>query len=195
MLTQAREAIRQCEEQLRTLMAEASADGKYDDVDTIMDWARKLRDLAGGSGTQTAPSASSSKRKSSVQARKSTRRAAGKARGYPQFLRSRDDLLKIGWSKKEKKEYQHRAPWSVVESLCRTIAAQKSEDFTSEDLLPLLADDGDEVPSYQSYLSIAWLRDTGLIAKDGRQGYHAVGKTDLLKKAKIAWENLPEKSS
>ena len=52
-----------------------------------------------------------------------------------------------------------------------------------EDVLPLVYEGGKEIPSYQAYLALAWLRSVEAITKDGRDGYRA----DL---SKLSDENL-----
>ncbi|MDC0273973.1 hypothetical protein OAK91_04495 [Planctomycetaceae bacterium] len=195
MLKKARKSIQDCEQQLRSIMAEASEAGMYDDVDVIMDWARKLNELAREDSSNEGEDQHSGDLPKSGERRKDKKRSNGRRKkNYPRFLRSRDELLKVGWSKKDKREYLHRAPWSAVELLCLSIMGCKEDDFTSEDVLPLVTDQGDEFPSYQSYLCLAWLRDSELISKEGRQGYHVHQRPGLLNNAKEAWKNLPRKT-
>lgn len=197
MLSKAQKALRNCEERLRSLVAEAAAAGQYDVVNTITEWARTVGSLAESSGCQHTVEAESEnqlKVTEVVVADVLMRRPKSKENSaYPRFARSRTELVKIGWSKKEKKEYLHRAPWPVLELLCQQLNTRGSDEFTSDDVLPLLEGDGVEVPSYQSYLCLAWLRDSGLIIKDGRQGYLVPQGVDLLEEAAKAWKDLPHK--
>lgn len=197
MLSKAHDALKKCEESLRGLVAEAAAAGQYDAVETITEWARTLGRLRGGCEAEGIPEQSEEVEQPvavSVAGSASKRPSSSKARSaYPRFARSRTELVKIGWSKKEKKEYLHRAPWGVVELLCQRLKSWGSKEFTSEDILPLQGSDGVEVPSYQSYLCLAWLRDSGLITKEGRQGYFVPRGLDLLVETSKAWKNLPPK--
>ena len=96
-----------------------------------------------------------------------------KAAKYPRFLRDGTRLIKVGWSKKKKGEYLHRVPkevvFTVVEHLERNVRAESL--FEIENLCPILTDSGEEVPSYQIYVIVAWLRQAGVIEKKGRDGY------------------------
>ncbi len=212
MLDRAVEAVRQCETQLRSLIAEASAAGDYDAVDRLAAWARTL----GALRSQETPSISSSGTDIPVGAligpgtlgRFSTRSTAGLSdsasptqknrttakRGakqdYPRFSRQRNDLVKTGWSKKDKQEYQHRAPWSVVEALARRLNDQRGKVFTTDDIFPLTNADGTDIPSYQAYLCLAWFRFEGLVVQDGRQGYYVSADTDVLTTARAYWNSL-----
>ena len=98
----------------------------------------------------------------------STKRGA-----YPRFLRDQDNLVKIAWSKKKRKPYEHRAPKVIIHELLAAVRKQKGEGklLQAADVLPLTHGNSEEYPSYQPYLALTWLRQAGLIAKRGRSGY------------------------
>jgi hypothetical protein len=110
---------------------------------------------------------------------------------YPHYLRDGERLVKRAWSKKERQPYEHRAPREVVDVLLNNIQKARGDrkPFEALDIMPLSKADGEEYPSYQSYLALGWLRHVGAIAK-GREGY-------LLKKGWTAervakeWDTLP----
>jgi hypothetical protein len=91
---------------------------------------------------------------------------------YPKFLREGQSLVKIGWSKSDKKPYEHRAPKRVLDVLVAALLelGQGGRRFTTDELLPL-RDGKDDIPSYQAYLTLAWLRAEHLVRQHGRQGY------------------------
>ena len=97
--------------------------------------------------------------------------------GYPRFMAQGESLIKIGWSKKSKAEYQHKAPWDVVNLVARSTAKAKENGslVTFDDFTPLTDKDGNEVPNYQVYLALAWFRDAGLVDQEGRNGYKVDG--------------------
>lgn len=196
MLEQAVEAIRECESRLRHLMAQASAAGQYDEVATLMLWAKSIAATIDSDNqsemavTPDAVAADSDVPSKPVAARRRT--AKSNRSQYPQFCRFRNELLKTGWSKKKKKEYQHRASRQVVDLLCSQLEEFKGKDFTSEELLPLVSEDGLEVPSYQAYLCLAWFRETGMIAKNGRHGYFLDKNINLKAALEQHWKLLPE---
>ena len=101
-------------------------------------------------------------------AKKTTKKA-----GYPRYERSGDKLVKVGWSKKHKDQYEHRAPRAAVIAVARQLSGQvkANEVFEVPDILPVADPSGGEVPSYQVYLVLGWLRDAGAIEKKGRDGY------------------------
>lgn len=123
---------------------------------------------------------------------KARRRAAG-AGEYPKFFRDREELVKVGWSKRERAIYQHKAPKRVlfllVEALKRI--GQNGDRFSMEQVLPLHDPLNDsDVPSYQAYLSLAWLRVEEIIVQHGRQGYALPKDTDIAAMAEARWRQL-----
>lgn len=99
------------------------------------------------------------------------KRKSGK-QGYPRFERNGDRLVKLGWSKKDKAVYEHRASKDVVAIVSTHLAeVPHGEIFRMDDKLPVELADGSVIPLYQAYLVLAWLRDCGHIDKRGKDGY------------------------
>lgn len=94
-------------------------------------------------------------------------------RDYPRFERDGDKLIKVGWSKKSREEYEHRAPRAAVLAFAEHVGANtvKGKTFVIEELLPVHDAAGEELPGYQVYLALAWLRQVGVVEKKGRDGY------------------------
>ncbi|MBI5851771.1 MAG: hypothetical protein HZB39_12205 [Planctomycetes bacterium] len=100
------------------------------------------------------------------------RRPLGK-RDFPRFERDGDKLVKLGWSKKNRAQYEHKAPRPAVVAVVQQMARVVKPDhvFGIESLLPVTDAAGEEVPGYQVYLTMAWLRSLGAVQKKGRDGY------------------------
>jgi hypothetical protein len=121
------------------------------------------------------------------------RRSKAAKSDYPKFHREGESRVKLGWSKSEGKPYEHRAPRSVLRALVRAFvrAGAGGEHFTMEGLLPLKDQaDGTEIPDYQAYLTLAWLRSVGLIMQHGRQGYSLLEGADLERETDRQWNDL-----
>ena len=117
-----------------------------------------------------------------------TARSQRRVKKYPRYERDGNRLVKIGWSKKKRKKYLHKADVQIVVALVEKIRADKGEDvwFTAPEILPINIEGATEsVPNYQSYLALAWLRFEGIIAKQGRDSY-------LLKSGSPSGEELVE---
>lgn len=102
-------------------------------------------------------------------------------------------LVKIGWSKKERGEYVHKAPKAGLLAIARRAeeVGREGRMFTTDELLPVRIGSGeDELPGYQGYLCLAWLREIGLVATHGREGYSVVGD-DLSGSVNRIWDTLP----
>jgi hypothetical protein len=203
-IAEAIQALKDCEARIRKLLADAAAGGNYEDVRRMASLAEAVSHLANG----RADSASKAPIRSPISSRDGgkTRRATAKrtgrtskrlarkpGSGYPRFYRRQQDLIKIGWSKRQKNEYQHKAPrgvFDLVVSVLGSIGAQK-EMFTSEDLLPVADPDGNEVPAYQVYICLAFLRSVNLVEQHGRQGYSVVDTDSFSERASTEWNSLP----
>jgi hypothetical protein len=122
-------------------------------------------------------------------------RRRGKKSGYPKFFRHDDWLIKVGYSRSEG-EYEHKCPKSVLNLLTEVLtkAGANGAMFSMSDVLPLTNADGSEVPSYQVYLCLNWLRDSELVQEHGRRGYSILKSTNLQVSVQARWGQLPPSS-
>ncbi len=129
-------------------------------------------------------------------ARPAKSRRASITAHFPRFERDGERLVKVGWSKKRREEYEHRAPREVVETFARVlwVTARPGNTFTMETILPVHDSSGDELPSYQSYLSLAWLRSAGALEKRGRDGYDLVLPDMTSSTFAKLWNKLPQRA-
>lgn len=182
-IEKANRILRQTERRLAQFVGDAVSQSRYDEAVTLTMLTKAVAGLIDGTATNgsskteietsdSLPSTSANKRRR----RKARKRVSAKA-GYPRFMAQGDSLIKIGWSKKSKAEYQHKAPWDVVYQVARSAAKAKANGslVTFDDFTPLMDKDGNEVPNYQVYLSLAWFRDSGLVDQEGRNGYKIDG--------------------
>lgn len=211
ILTKAVEVCHSAEKAMRELMQGAIVAGEYRDLPTLARIAEQMSQMAaklalnpeatGVSPVHSATVPATSPRESgrasdrlvkqSGQPKPTGRSAKAE---YPKFRRDCDKLVKIGWSKSTKSPYEHRAPIRVAKALLKAIVAVqgKTRVFTVDALLPI-ADplDGTEIPGYQVYLSLAWLRKEGIVRQHGREGYSLLVKSELEKLVEDRWNVLP----
>jgi hypothetical protein len=114
---------------------------------------------------------------------------------FPRFERDGDKLVKLGWSKRDERIYEHRAPRDIVFTVSSAIAGKVKPKsvFTMDQILPINDEAGHEIPSYQAYLALAWLRSLGIVNRKGKEGYRlAIGTLDgpTLKRL---WTAVPER--
>ena len=105
--------------------------------------------------------------------------------------------MKVGWSKKKRKEYEHRAPQRIVEAFVRhlTNTIKIGRTFTMEQILPVPdLVNGGEIPAYQSYLTLAWLNEIGAVVKKGRHIYSAKEETQIYNAVLLSWNSLSVRS-
>jgi predicted lipid-binding transport protein (Tim44 family) len=185
--------------ELRELIHRALAEGHYSDVAEIARIADGVARLAPGddkpqTDDQMQPSAppNTVSRPASILHDRRVRTS----RAFPRFEREADKLVKIAWSKKDRAEYEHKAPHHVVDALLQAIRSRKGEGakFEAPDVLPLKdPKTRREVPSYQSYLALAWLRHEGVVMKYGRDGYALKTTAATPEHLSELWEALPSR--
>lgn len=199
LLAKGAEVVRAAESSLRELIQTAVVEGQYDRVAVLARWAEQLAQI-GGNGSDRANDAQDSavsrhgraKVSSGVKARRSSRGKRARSK-YPIFRRSGDNLIKIAWSKASKSEYQHQSPKAVVLALLQKMLEAQNDDalITMDNVLPLSTNDQPEVPSYQSYACLAWLREIGVVEQHGRQGYSVVAEAAARELVETSWGELP----
>lgn len=195
-IERATQSLRASEASLRELVAEAAKTGDYETVRRLTDCAEALAAMASNLAAPAPATRAGCPEPADCAAALAGRaRSRRKATEYPKFFRRGDDLLKVGWSKREKKEYQHKAPRKAVSLVAAAIAkaANGKRLVTTDDFMPL-ADPADrsEVPDYQAYVCLAWLRKEGLVKQQGRQGYKVPEPATLQAVVDSKWALLPE---
>lgn len=125
------------------------------------------------------------------------REAGHGTRKYPRFARQGDKLVKIGWSKKDRRPYEHKAPSELIEVVREQLLkhAKAKGDFGMDQVLPMLDAAGRDVPSYQAYLVLAWFRALGLVEKMGKDGYRLDRGGLVDSKLRAEWNALTKKES
>lgn len=204
-IAKTRELLGHTESKLVGLSAEATAQRDYDMAGRLLATAQTIKRLLEQYGpSDDAPHATTNGitgAKVSVAAENSgpklatnSRRKAKRLGTYPRFFRSGDKLVKVGWSKKDKAEYDHKCPKSVLSCLVSSFLSigGRSKRFSMDEVLPLSDPaDGSELPTYQIYVALAWLRSVGLVEQHGRQGYSVRKGQHLSTKVEEEWNNLP----
>lgn len=201
--------LTQCEGSLRDLAAKALGEADYSAVRYLTEIAEAVSLLKRRIPTTDRPqfqecpltNGSSSGGSSPTGGNSAGRKVGTKvkgARAYPKFFRQGERLVKVGWSKKAREEYEHRTPRQAVVAFAwhLTSRVQPGRVFAMDGLLPVPDPaTGDEIPAYQAYVTLAWLREAKAIEKKGRDGY--VLRVDSLADGGLdqLWDHLPERSA
>jgi exo-beta-1,3-glucanase (GH17 family) len=110
-------------------------------------------------------------------------------------VRHGNSLVKIGWSKREKRPYQHRVSRKSLDAVVAAVkrAGADGKVFTVDNVLPVTdPSDGAPVSDYLVYVGLAWLKQVGLVDQHGRQGY-SIPKVEILTETvEAAWQQLPK---
>lgn len=188
------EVVQIAEASLRALMQTAVNEGQYGGVAALAKWAEQLAQIIRNSPAErrdlpVKPGHSTTRRSGR---RTLERPKRGKSK-YPIFRRIGDALVKIAWSKASKSEYQHQAPKEVVVALFRKMQTlgHGEELIAMDAVLPLVMEDGQEVPAYQIYVCLAWLRATGAVKQYGRKGYSLDVRSNPTDVIQQRWSELP----
>jgi len=190
------------EEQLRKVMSEAANKGDYSAVMQLTAWAQKLSELGETYETPTSGKAmkvaiiDNHTQRTSGKSKKRVAKRGRSSNLYPKFYKRGENLIKVGWSKRLKKEYQHSSPNRYLLLLGRKLGDIPGSNklITMDDVFPIIdSSDESEVPGYQVYLCFAFLKKLELIRPHGRQGYSLeTPAADLLGRIKAAWLKLED---
>jgi len=176
---EARDVLVQAEAALKELMARGLKEQRYAELAYIARLAEGVaRLIDDGPHSQSSTPAIRPNRPNPRAAPAPTptpskKKPPSRGSSYPRFERDGDKLVKVGWSKKQKAEYEHRAGRETVIAFIRHLTSHVTEGhvFTVENLLPVPDGSGGEVPTYQVYLALAWLKSEQAVEKKGRDGY------------------------
>ena len=185
----------EADQRLRQAIADAATAGDLEGVDMARNAAGRLRQMINGLDSSedgpintSAQSSAGPGKASKPQPRMRTKKKSK----YPKYEVRGEFLCRIGWSKKDRKEYEHKVARSVYEdtiSVIETLAHDLSGPITADQIIRKVNKlSAEAVPNYQIYVVIGVLRDNRDISQMGRQGYNIPQK--LRDKAVARWETL-----
>lgn len=161
------------------IIAVAAASGDYAAIDHARAVAERLRDInkdMDAMAKMVEPS-----QPASTKTRRKAQKTTPKKGKYPRFHIADESLYKVGWSKKKGDEYVHRVPIGTVKNisgaltqLSATQGPVSSEQILDSDFLK----DAGNPPSYQVYTVLAFLKERGVIASTGREGFRLTSNID-----------------
>lgn len=163
---------------VQVIAAEALKDNDYSGLAGVAAIAGQLEAVL--SETKTAPASPNviaeiaTRKRPQKRKAKPKRKATREPAKEPEFYRGENEIIKVGRSKSGDGTYEHRASYDVASRLIRELSKTQSPEvlIRMDDLMPRLGKiKGSVVPSYQSYLCLAWMRSEGLVIQHGRRGY------------------------
>lgn len=205
---QARGVLISAELSIRGLITTAADSQDYEAVADLAELAQTLSSLAStnrflraeaarkeaglGPKLEDGASATETPRKKRRTKSKKSRKKGGVAKDYPKYHTERDRLVKIGWSKKHRDTYEHRAPKEAVAAVVDQLnqKAASGRAVTVEEIGSVHLTDGSEVPTYQIYMTIAWLLVIHQLEKEGRDGYRLDSSLSTIDLSQV-WASTP----
>ena len=170
--------LSRAESDLRGLIAEAAKSGDYQGVDSSRTAASRIGQMIleiSSEADKANPAVAKLASHTGLSPEVRTKARAKKSE-YPRFFVRKGVLYKVGWSKKDKKEYVHKIPKDAFDRTIAAMASLAESDstlITSEQIVERTEHNGTPVPIYQVYLALALFRDRGLVNRQGREGYAA----------------------
>lgn len=204
-LNSARSVLVAAEAELKDIVKDALTRGNYTEVSVIVATAKSISELRrslgepldGGdepnssyTGNATRSPDAVTPPSNSLPSIAATRQQAHEKLDYPRFERHAKRLVKLGWSSKDRRVYEQRAPYETVEEICRRFIEKSGSRriLRIEKLLPMKTAAGDEIPSYQVYLVLKWLQQHDVVERQGKEGY-LVAQADF--DLKSLWDRTP----
>ncbi len=193
--------IDEAEKQLRPLIAASASKGEYELTRRLSLAAEKLKTICSEMAGINITSFSANSNHLIIKYREKQKRGQlhttsnrESKKDYPKFLRRNNSLFKIGWSKKKKQEYEHKVPREAYDQtveLLNEIAGADNKIITVEQFLEYLNSRTQiEIPVYQVYVTIALLRQHGLVEKCGREGYRVIDHNNLIELSRQIWDKI-----
>jgi len=185
------------ETKLQELIVEAAHSCEYDIARMSSDIATQIRQMK-VSFPLDHSIASALPSGSAVTTQSTDKRSTGSHRKnrYPQYEIRNETLIRIGWSKKERKEYSHKVSRILfdrtVEAMDLLFRSPKTP-IPADKIMDRVTQLGSEpAPAYQVYLVIGCLRESKCIKQCGREGYTA--GPNLKHNANDLWTQILSKS-
>lgn len=190
-------SLAETERTLVGLANEAGAARDYDQAASLIELARKIKQLGEqfrGTASKVAEAPNPLGASLKIQRAPGSKlpiRSRNKLGQYPRFVREGESLVKIGWSKSQRAEYEHKSPKRLLAVLCESLTSANGKRVLMDKVLPLKDPvTGAAFPDYQSYVCLAWLKTAGLVTQHGRQGYSLPKGIELGKSVEAHWANL-----
>ncbi len=154
------------------VIAAAAASGDYATIDRARAIAERLRDISRDTSAEAKVAVAPSP--VYMRTQRKARKKTPKKGEYPRFNVADGSLFKVGWSKKKGDQYVHRVPISTVKNISgalEQLSAAQGPVSTEQILESKFLKDAGNPPSYQVYVVLAFLKERGIIASTGREGF------------------------
>lgn len=188
------QSLRQCERKMRLAISEAAVAAEPQRLNQLVGWLADIQRIIKEADTHAHAVATAAA--PSMTPRQSTPTPKQSSRDYPKFFRDGDNLVKVGWSKRLREEYTHKAPKAAVFATAAAIneAGAGRKRVVMEQIVPIRDLHGSSiVPDYQAYITLAWLRKLNFVVQHGRQGYTLANGSLNDEPVEKLWNSVPSR--
>lgn len=191
------DVLNRTELELQEVIASAAKGGDYKLIDLARRYAVQIHEMQTALNNSTNNPVSKAELKEDapkVQMQASdistSKKKKKKKSHYPKYEIEHNSLSRIGWSKKGKKEYSHKASksiYSLTVAAMEKLSKASAGPFMAEDIIAKVNDTADQpIPAYQIYVVIGYLKDRECIQQIGREGYNI--PTDIKEQSNSMWK-------
>jgi hypothetical protein len=178
--------LREAELAIRKLSSDAIGEGQYETASRLIGLSVRLAGLV----SESAAGGVTHGLAVAGQERAQPVNGGGVRKEYPLFERRGQELVKVGWSKTDGAEYEHGAPWVLVEAIVERLDGIGGMKRCFESGTLLAVGEALSAPAYQVYVVLAWLRNLGLVEANGRKGYFLPAGRQLGAAVQAKWLEL-----
>ena len=188
------QSLRQCERKMRLAISEAAVAAEPQRLNQLVGWLTDIQRIIKEADIHVHATAAAAQPPTTP--RQSTPTPKQSFRDYPKFFREGDNLVKVGWSKRLREEYTHKAPKAAVFATTAAIsrAGAGRKRVVMEQIIPIPGLHGSSnVPDYQAYITLAWLRKLNSVVQHGRQGYTLANGSLNDEAVEKLWNSIPSR--
>jgi len=171
--------LKNAESELQKVISAAAEQGDYKKIDVARMYAVQLKEMQADLIQDSIEEKSNRMTTSNIGVETKgevvTLKGKSKKNIYPKYKIDHNSLVRIGWSKKDKREYSHKVSKDIYDQTIETIeklTKTSKGPFAAEAIIDNINKESQStIPAYQVYVVIGFLKDKDCIKQIGREGY------------------------
>lgn len=186
--------LNKTEKQLLEAISKAAQNGDLSGVDQARSIVGQIRRLSAELETRKKPAGAKQlkKKRGAIELAGDNSQNAGR---YPIFTARNGTLYRLAWSRKKHSEYEHRVPKATIDLIATAMSGLARSGGPPVEVETIVTNINRssviQIPQYQVYLVVGWLRRCNCIEQIGRDGYRI--PADISRLAEQEWKLLSSK--